>query len=64
MMSGGKLSSFKLVKKRGGSLTVTHREDPRPEVDVGLSLKAALRSSVALGYRDAACVQSPEKDAR
>jgi hypothetical protein len=65
MLDGGKLPSFKLVKKRGGSsLTVTHREDPRPEVDVGQTLKAALRSSVALGYRDAARVEPAEKDAR
>jgi hypothetical protein len=54
MMDGGKLEHFKLASKRGGSLTVTHREDPRPEVDVGQTLKAALRSSVALGYQSAA----------
>ena len=54
LVAGGKLPSFKLVKKSSGSFTVTARDDPRPEVDVRATLRAALRSSVALGYRDAA----------
>jgi hypothetical protein len=57
LVAGGSLPGFKLTKKRDGTLTVTNRDDPRPEVDVGLSrerLRAALRSSVALGYASAA----------
>jgi hypothetical protein len=57
MVAGGALPGFKLTKKRDGGLTVTSRDDPRHEVDVGLNrerLRAALRSSVALGYASAA----------
>jgi hypothetical protein len=57
MVAGGALPGFKLTKKHDGGLTVTSRDDPRHEVDVGLNrerLRAALRSSVALGYASAA----------
>jgi hypothetical protein len=54
LMGGGKLPNFKLVNTGGKSLTVTSRNDPCPEVDVGQTLKAALRSSVALEYVSAA----------
>jgi Protein of unknown function (DUF2800) len=49
LMQGGKLPDFKLVKKRSGNLTVVSRDDPRSEIDVPQTLKAALRSSVASG---------------
>jgi Protein of unknown function (DUF2800) len=58
MADGGKLKNWKLVKKRTGSLTVTHRDDPRPEVSVSETLRAALRSSVARGYLEAANLSS------
>jgi hypothetical protein len=54
MTDGGKLKNWKLVKKRTGTLTVTGRDDPRPEVNVSETLRAALRSSVARGYLEAA----------
>jgi hypothetical protein len=56
MMSGGRLAGFKLVRKGrdGKTLTVTHRDDPREEVNVAETLKTALRSSVAFEYLKAA----------
>jgi hypothetical protein len=54
LLEGGKLRSQKLVRKPRGGLTVAPREDPRAEIDVSATLKAALRSSVADGYRAAA----------
>jgi hypothetical protein len=54
LMAGGKLADFKLVQKPRGGLTVVPRSDRRPEVDVGRSLRLALRSSVAFEYRNAA----------
>jgi hypothetical protein len=62
LMSGGKLADFKLVSKPRGGLTVVPRSDSRPEVDVGGTLRAALRGSVALGYLSATRSSSPAKE--
>jgi hypothetical protein len=54
LTAGGRLADFKLVRKPRGGFTVVPRSDRRPEVDVGRSLKLALRSSVAFEYVNAA----------
>ena len=57
LLAGGALPGFKLTKKRDGGFTVSPRDDAREEVDVEqrrARLRAALRSSVALGYASAA----------
>lgn len=39
-----------LAEKPPGDLTLVSRDDTRPEIDVGATLRAALASSVAAGY--------------
>jgi hypothetical protein len=47
LLAGGKLEHWKLVAKRGGGLTAVPRDDPRPEVHISETLRAALRASLA-----------------
>jgi hypothetical protein len=64
LLNGGKLKSHKLVSKRSGGLTVVSRDDPRPEIDVSETLKAALKSNVAEGFRTAATKSSTNSNLR
>ena len=47
LLAGGKLAGWKLAAKRDGGLTAVPRADPRPEVQVAATLRAALRASLA-----------------
>ncbi len=61
LLAGGKLKNLKLVAKRTGGLTVVNRSDPRPEIDVSATLKAALTASVAQGHLTTAQKSVPQK---
>lgn len=50
-----------LTEKPVGELTIADADDPRGRVDVALTLKAALQSSVAAGYLSAAQSKSSSK---
>jgi len=54
LLSGGRLRNAKLVRKRGGGMTVAGRSDPRPEVDVAAVLEGARQSMVATRLKSAA----------
>lgn len=53
LLSGGRLRNQKLVKKRGGGVTVADRADPRPEIDVPAVLESAGQSMNAVRLRSA-----------
>ena len=47
LLAGGRLERQKLVRKRGGGVTVAERSDPRPEIDVPAVLESARQSMEA-----------------
>jgi Protein of unknown function (DUF2800) len=51
LLAGGRLQTRKLVKKRGGGVTVADRSDPRPEIDMPAVLESARQSMIAASIR-------------
>jgi hypothetical protein len=51
LLAGGRLQTRKLVKKRGGGVTVVDRSDPRPEIDGPAVLESARQALTAAQMR-------------